>query len=134
MAYYLDLSPYSYLDCPSDQKAVLNVGWLDKSHPFPKGSISTEIINRLFILCKSPENKTRGYHECPFCFSFWPKKELGVLVEIGGEAIRLGSAEIRVKCGEKTYAAPNMILHYIKDHKYLPPAEFIECLVQTAQS
>ncbi len=41
----------------------------------------------------------------------------------------LGSAEIRVpeKAG-KTYAAPNLIYHYMKDRGYLPPQEFLRCL------
>jgi len=41
----------------------------------------------------------------------------------------LGSAGIRVpgKAG-KTYGAPNLIYHYMKDRGYLPPQEFLDAL------
>ena len=45
-----------------------------------------------------------------------------------GYQIVLGAAEIRVLdlCRKVVYAAPNLIIHYIIDHKYLPPKEFVE--------
>ncbi len=48
---------------------------------------------------------------------------------VTGEQIELGYAEIRVfgKRG-KSYAAPNMLYHYVTDHHYKPPDEFIEAL------
>ncbi|MEV7677989.1 hypothetical protein AB0O64_05415 [Streptomyces sp. NPDC088341] len=44
-----------------------------------------------------------------------------------GSSYRLGNAEIRVvsDAGE-LYVAPNLVLHYIVDHGYRPPDEFIE--------
>ena len=45
----------------------------------------------------------------------------------GDEELRLGSAEIRVFGREEgTYAAPDLIYHYVVDHHYLPPEEFIK--------
>ena len=42
----------------------------------------------------------------------------------------LGNAEIRVLGRNgKTYAAPNLIYHYIKDCGYLPPHEFLEAVM-----
>lgn len=41
----------------------------------------------------------------------------------------LGSAEIRVPGkGVKSYAAPNLLYHYIKDCGYLPPQEFLDAV------
>jgi hypothetical protein len=43
----------------------------------------------------------------------------------------LGSAEIRVpgKSGIQ-YACPNMIYHYLQDHNYRPPDEFITAVLE----
>jgi hypothetical protein len=69
--------------------------------------------------------ESRGYHPCRFCDdSTYP-----VRMSVGDETICLGSAELRVSDGTLTYAAPNLILHYVSDHKYLPPSEFIRALV-----
>ncbi|MFJ5988878.1 hypothetical protein [Lentzea sp. NPDC092896] len=39
MTYYQDLSPYEYFE--SDEK-MLNVGWLDADHDFPRGPVAPE--------------------------------------------------------------------------------------------
>jgi hypothetical protein len=51
-------------------------------------------------------------------------------LEFEGEVLKLGSAEIRVfgRSGV-IYAAPNLIFHYVKDHAYRPPREFIDAVV-----
>ena len=49
----------------------------------------------------------------------------------GNDELWLGSAEIRVFSNEGvTYAAPNLIYHYIVDHHYLPPEEFIRAVLE----
>lgn len=43
-----------------------------------------------------------------------------------GFTYRLGHAEIRAVSDDGVlYVAPNLIIHYIVDHLYGPPAEFI---------
>ncbi len=37
-----------------------------------------------------------------------------------------------MKLGSAVYMCPVLILHYILDHKYLPPQEFITATVQGA--
>jgi len=40
--------------------------------------------------------------------------------------MHLGSAEIRVQgIDGAVYAAPNLIYHYMANHNYLPPEEFL---------
>ncbi len=121
MAYYTDLSPYEYIKSKAKDK-ILNIGWLDKEHIFAKGKVDCSLLELIFCLCRRSVNKTRGYHLCPFCSD----PSFGFTVEIKKEKIVLGSAEIWVK-GEdgKIYAAPNLIYHYIRDHNYLPPNEFL---------
>ncbi|MGC4875579.1 hypothetical protein ACLQ26_04800 [Micromonospora sp. DT43] len=65
--------------------------------------------------------QTRGYHYCEICV-----RDLG---EDAGDAVRQGaiaheSAEFEVRGDDVVYAAPQLLLHYVAAHEYLPPAEF----------
>ncbi len=122
--YYPDLSLYEFLSDPRSQGA-LNVGWLDIGHPFTTGTVTEEALQKILKLCMLPVNQTRGFHDCQFCGKCG---EMGVEIKSIHGTIALGSAEIRVKASDKTYAAPNLIYHYIKDHQYLPPNEFLVAL------
>jgi hypothetical protein len=126
MAYFSDGTAYSYL--ANSKEDAINVGWLDSDHGYDRGTLPTDLLDLIFELCKTPVRKTRGFHQCPFC----SKPEFGVLAVHGTESARLGSAEIRLKCGNVVYAAPDMLFHYVKDHDYLPPAAFVECLSSMA--
>jgi hypothetical protein len=41
---------------------------------------------------------------------------------------RWSNGEIRVPGDDVIYAAPLLIVHYIEEHGYLPPAEFLKAL------
>jgi len=47
------------------------------------------------------------------------------MVDLGQEKHLLGASEIRVKGHEAEYAAPDLVLHYVVTHEYLPPDDFI---------
>src|SRR5436190_13617844 len=79
MAYFPDLSPYTYFPGESD---TFNIGWLDPSEPFPNGETSEEFRQKLERLLSTPEMQTRGFHSCRFC---------------KGKGRVSGSAEIRVR-------------------------------------
>lgn len=50
---------------------------------------------------------------------------------VGGGEMRLGSAEIVVKSSSgQVFVAPNLIVHYIEAHSYLPPREFVEAVLR----
>jgi hypothetical protein len=121
MTYFSDFSPYSYLET-DEKKRILNIGWLDNMHTFNKGENDIAILRKILGFCEKAVNKTRGYHLCPFC----DNPSFGFVVECENSRIVLGSAEIWIK-GEKDiiYAAPDLIYHYMKDHNYLPPKEFL---------
>ncbi|MBM4073696.1 MAG: hypothetical protein FJ271_32960 [Planctomycetes bacterium] len=135
--YFEDLTPYSYHRSEAESGAV-NVGWLGADHPFASGTASVEFLDRLFVICRDHVFKMhRGFHVCEFC----PNAANAPLaaIRIGNEA-RLGFGEIRVRHqGGKVFAAPTLIYHYVADHQYLPPREFIEavllgdCLVDHAR-
>jgi hypothetical protein len=128
--YYPDLSVYEYIRHEGDN--VLNIGWLDELHEFPKGKVSEQFLEKLQYICFSQRiNQTRGYHRSPFLT--WKKIfrsiHIGYPIRIKSKLIFLGSAEIRVPGKNNIiYAAPNLIYHYVKDCHYLPPSEFIKAV------
>lgn len=116
MAYFEDLTPYTYLPRDEGDQSALNVGWLDAAHPFEIGETSTEFRTKLEQLCRFAFNQTRGVHPCYFC-------------PTGKGGFAASSAEIRVAGDGKIYAAPTLIYHYVTAHNYRPPSEFIAAVL-----
>lgn len=102
---YNDIDPNIYM-----------VGWLDNVHEFNK-SDDDDLLNRLFdILSEAPVINIYGkYHLCELCKG------------------NTSNGEIQFKTldslGAVTYIMPSMILHYIKSHKYMPPLELVNDLL-----
>jgi hypothetical protein len=116
MSYFPDLSPYGYsgLALPG----TVNIGWLEPPHRFPVGPTGQKFQDRLRLFVReSFVNLTRGFHICPFC----PRSDF---------VANTGSAEIHVagRSG-RVFAAPSLIAHYVADHEYCPPTEFIEAVM-----
>jgi hypothetical protein len=124
VTYYADLSPYEYM--PSSLDAY-NVGWLGKDHPYPTGSTLPAFRDRLLEYCSSPVEGTLalGYHDCEFC----PKPETPVRVPWQDGEVSLGNGEIRVIGTDIIYASPTLIYHYVVEHDYLPPEEFVQAML-----
>jgi hypothetical protein len=124
MTYFSDLSVYRY--CGGRPiPGVWNVGWLDSQHDFIKGAVPPDIMSKLITLALNKTlNQMRGFHYCQYC-----SKE-DVMIGDGPVVTLLGSAEIWVptSTGVGYYASPDLIVHYIQDHAYLPPAEHLEAL------
>jgi hypothetical protein len=127
MASFEDLSPYTYIDS-AIRPGTLNIGWLDFRKPFPKGAVTSAVLDRLWLHCKNRVVQTRGLQSCYFCdFSQWRNYEF----EYCGEKLLLGSAEIRVFDNEgNIFASPDLVFHYIRDHSYLPPNSFLKALLE----
>lgn len=122
MAYFEDLSPYAYFreEIPKE----LNVGWLDVNRDFSTGKVSIHLIRRLESISHYSVNQTRGRHFCKICGSVD-----AILYDTASKKLVLGDAEIRVFCPSgDIYAAPNMLLHYIIVHDYLPPPSFLQAV------
>jgi hypothetical protein len=126
--YYQDLMPYEYIK-ELAEPGLLNVGWLEAKYDYPTGNVTEEFLDQLFQLCLQPVNATRGFHECPFC----ERPSFGLKVSWGGKDLTLGSAEIRAQGRDGiSYAAPDLIFHYVEAHGYQPPAEFINAVLRQA--
>jgi hypothetical protein len=129
VTWYADLSPYEYME---DGEPMLNVGWLDRSVTFPTGEVSGEAKTALLDLVGDYEGATRGLHYCHFCDAESPILIHHAPADRG--RVFLGMSEIRPRRNGVTYAAPSLIIHYIDEHGYLPPAEFLEAAIETAQA
>lgn len=107
--YYLDLSRYAYF---GHEPNTYNVGWLDATHPYPTGHVPTEFVERLHSFLEITVRPMFGSHLCELCHNTSWTKEIRVFGQ-----------------GEIVYAAPAMIYHYVVDHHYRPPEEFIQAVL-----
>lgn len=128
MTHFADLSPYTYF--PAEGQMV-NVGWLSKDHPFTRGPVSSAFAHELQRLSRCDvENLTRGAHVCEFCEP--PAEIIGSCPEYMEvwKMFRSGNGEIHIRSGSGvTYCAPALIVHYVAEHQYQPPAEFTEAVL-----
>lgn len=118
LPYFPELSEYEYHETLFPMR---NVGWLSHAREFPRGETPAWVIEALIERAKHPDVVTRGSHHCDFCA---PADEPG-----SPASHRSGNGEIWL-CNQEGewFAAPTLIVHYIKEHRYLPPAEFIDAL------
>jgi hypothetical protein len=114
MTFFEDLTPYTYLDPEEEQPGTVNIGWLDRWHPFPTGATSKSFRAKLEQLCQQRVKRTRGFYSCDYC---------------KGRQKPISSAEIRVAGKGRVYAAPELVYHYIVAHAYKPPEEFIAAVL-----
>jgi hypothetical protein len=127
--HYADLSNYAYyLKKPVD--SVRNVGWLDAAYEFDVGAVPDGFLEKLeAIICSigslnAHVNKIRGVHSCSVCGELGP-------FEIGSNNVVLGASELWIPDVESGlyWAAPSLIYHYVRDHGYRPPDEFIKAVM-----
>lgn len=122
MSYFPDLSPYAYGH--RKHPGVVHVGWLDGIHEYNKGAVAARFIDYLNELATEPVELYRGFHVCEICSR--PKGLLTHEEQYAWMRGRSSNGEIRVTRGNITYAAPVLIMHYIQEHGYLPPQEFLD--------
>jgi hypothetical protein len=132
--YFADLTEYRYGQT-SPRPDVLNVGWLSKHHPFQLGQSAPGFVEKLKRLVESPVNLYRGIHICEFCPPPPTVLAGGRIPVPAPPPGTFGNGEIRVRgVGTKsniTYVAPTLVHHYVVEHHYLPPQEFIDAVNAT---
>jgi hypothetical protein len=124
MTYYPDQSEYEYR---SSNRSGRNVGWLGRDFPFTTGEVPPRFLLKLAELCFTHRaNQTRGLHTCEFC----PPGDSQPAVRWRSQAMCLGSAEVHVPASDGTvYKAPDLVYHYVAEHGYLPPEEFVRAVM-----
>jgi hypothetical protein len=130
LSFFPDLSMYQ-TDSGLFIPEVVNIGWLSPKITFQTGSAPNDFIDKLKRLIKeSAFSQTKlvmgrwdGTFTCPLCeINNW---------EIQKRIPYIGNAEIWIpsKNREKIYSSSTWICHYIIDHQYLPPDEYIESIL-----
>jgi len=125
MAYYPDLSPWSYFGAEDAPKLVA-VGWLDSEHTIPSGGFDELFVDKLFDLLVKPWAPMHllGFAECPFC----TLDSHGITYH--DKTVVVGALNLFVPGDGFLYAAPSMIAHYILVHNYAPPQEFRDAVLR----
>jgi hypothetical protein len=139
MTYFPDLAPYAYGN--RAHPGVVHVGWLDDIHPFTKGPVDPLLVEKMKMLAATPVELSRGKHLCEVCVEPPDVVKTSKSLVPGGVKVldlnctwykwaapRMSNGEIRVSSAGITFAAPILIVHYIEEHGYLPPACFLEAV------
>ena len=92
--------------------SLIKVAWLEKGMPYTKGDVSKEFLEKLKNI--GLKIRTKGWHDCPFCGN--AKSSNQYRIEKQGKS-------------QKYYDVPQMIIHYIEEHNYCPPQEFIDAVM-----
>lgn len=130
--YYEDLSNYRIGERVYSD--AVSIGWLDSDHPFRTGPVSSTFIAKLrWIVTTRNEvfdahcNEMRAIQPCLLC-----NRQIDLQLSDGTHYV-MGMSEIWIpkndRC-DRWFACPSLILHYIEDHQYCPPAEFIDAVIQ----
>jgi len=101
---------------------VRAIGWLDLDHPFPVGEPRKQFLGRLqqFVEASRASHVSQmfglflGGHECEFC----------------DEAGAGGMLNCGVPDGDVIFVAPELVVHYLSRHHYLPPEEFVTAVMR----
>jgi hypothetical protein len=109
------------------------VGWLGDQVP-SSGDTREECINRLMLAYERILSEgTRGSHGCEICTTknqHAPGGRIGPVIHWRGRALQLyGHGHYLIRSLNVVYMAPALVLHYILEHHYRPPDEFVDAVV-----
>ncbi len=118
MTYFPDLGRKSMAASGDHVRAI---GWLHPDHPFTRGAVPPEFVRRLKEFGAQSGQSAEalyfgafgGIHTCEFC----------------GRAHAAGN--FGVPSGDLLFVAPEMVAHYVEQHGYCPPTEFIAAVLRS---
>jgi len=109
-----DLEPWS-LFADNFSEAMRAVGWIERDHDFPIGTVDIEVFQRLTELLLDPWQPfvSMGCHECQLCLYRGPS----------------GNRNLFVPSQGIVFVCPELITHYMNAHGYRPPSEFCRAVM-----
>lgn len=110
----VDMSPRPYPEL-NGLVEVVSVGWLDTSHTIPAAAHPPALLDaiRARLALIEVVYISLGIYTCPFCSK----------VQVSGEYHFYNPATRR------GYVAPALFLHFMEEHYYAPPKEFIQAVL-----
>jgi len=117
MTFYADLGPIDYFRS-SGSPSWRAVGWLGEGKPFSQGQVSDAFVKRLGALMQRFEQPFffMGAHACELCPASGPRAS--------------GQYNLWVPGNGVIYVVPYLIQHYIHEHHYRPPDEFLDAVLR----
>ena len=109
-----------------DGLTVRAVGWLERPG-FPTGSVPKACVDALMAALRDGifSDGCRGIHSCTLCGKTLPE------VRWRRRKVTLkGHGHYLLQSGRVVYMAPSLLLHYMLDHDYRPPEEFVQAVAQ----
>ena len=122
----------SYIPDLTERFGLTRVGYLVRGYPYTRGATSNTFFDHLVTLVAYPSyGGSLGYHTCDLgrCGRGLGLSRKRMTFRYHGRNLTLGSGEIFVPGGDVIYCAPNLILHYIRCHRYAPPPRFVEAVL-----
>lgn len=118
MSYFPDMGRRSMVAVGDHIRAI---GWLHPDHLYAKGVVSEDFLSRLRKFADRSGRSGEalyfawpvGAHTCEFC----------------REAHGVGN--FGVPSDGLLFVAPEMIVHYVEEHGYRPPAEFVAAVLRS---
>lgn len=123
-----DMKPYSKGISPLHLIGVSCIGWVDINGDYSKGLVPEDFVsklkeiylgNNLFNAVVEP---VRSLPNCPACGR--------VETKLGNKMITDEEIWVPSVDGNEYFAAPSILIHLIEAHKYLPPGNYIEAVLQ----
>lgn len=123
MSHYADLSPCGFFENkpPFDYgyKNIVAIGWIDTDGKqlyadFPKGEVPDGFVEKLKDLADTREEHIQyfGEHDCCEC------------------GAGLGQGHLFLPADGVVYCAPASIGHYVTEHGYRPPEQFVKAVME----
>ncbi len=123
-----DLEPCDYFENELATNLIA-VGWLEGSYPYPQRRIGDELFERLVeVMALSfwiAPVAWMGGHGCSLCPGGEREHETFLF---RGRRFGMGAANLFLPGEGALFVAPSLIIHYVRDHFYLPPKTFCEAL------
>jgi hypothetical protein len=118
MAFFIDMTPWRYVAGGSILTAV---GWLEEGQSYATGDTPTDVVEKLDRICRIKLSVVGmlGIHECTLC----PPENQERRAQLAA-----GVNNLIVPGDTATFVFPELIVHYIRDHGYAPPAEFCDAV------
>lgn len=122
MTWFADGSSCSYFG-PWKTPILVAAGWLDQAHEVPRGELPArdrDVVRALPDLMKSfPGPLFKGGHACNLCRG-----------ELADRTVPWGAHNIYVPASQRMWVAPELIVHYVDEHRYVPPHAFVQASAQ----
>lgn len=147
MAHFEDETPYTYSRRGARPNRV-NAGWLERGAAYRIGLIERDALDRLAALCVNWNvsdihrfffitEQSLGFHHCSLCPDSIGAGRWRVVVDgnsatkgrVDDSSTYLGSRVHTISAPDREYGVPDLVLHHVLDHHYLPPNPLIDAIL-----